>query len=221
MNKLSEENRALIERVLGPVWARILDNGDTNLNRLLNAARSEALSSPGVGGGKGEGSSRERGHDLCADGSLPVLTADAGSAFTYADLPETLRSHVHYIEAALSTYSGGPAGHDVRVAWTAITDQLRRDGCELDERRKQVGAIQHLIETHGGDFMRCDACGHQHDGIFHTTDLGMFIKAVVGAHPPAERGASGTDGQGPLSVARSARDEHLPPPNPVSHEGEA
>lgn len=38
---------------------------------------------------------------------------------------------------------------------------------------------------------------------------------------PAESGASGTDGQGPLSVARSARDEHIPPPNPVSHEGEA
>lgn len=37
---LSPENKALIERELGPLWARVLD-GDDRLNLLLDAARQE------------------------------------------------------------------------------------------------------------------------------------------------------------------------------------
>lgn len=76
MNKLSEENRALVAAISDEDMRALLDrkdvaSGRATLLRLLNAARSEALSSPGAGRddiaraeGGGEGTATGRVIDL-------------------------------------------------------------------------------------------------------------------------------------------------------------
>ena len=70
--------------------------------------------------------------------------AVSGEGGLYPELPQPLRSHAHYIKAALSTYDGGPAAQDVSDAWVYILGALSaRDGFILGETWPEWFAVLH------------------------------------------------------------------------------
>lgn len=66
------------------------------------------------------GASPEVREDAHAVTSEPA-GADGG---LFPQFPAPLRRHMHFIEAALSTYWGGPASEDVRHAWRSIIEAI-------------------------------------------------------------------------------------------------
>lgn len=83
-------------------------------------------------------------------GGLPTADALSGAASIpvdgglYPELPQPLRSHAHYIKAALSTYDGGPAAQDVADAWAYILGALAAGETMRAERNDAIAALSRM-----------------------------------------------------------------------------
>jgi hypothetical protein len=240
MNKLSEELTEIADLMLD-VGDRLEDEGDrvflgsTNdadrireLARRLEglAARSEALSSPG-----GQGNTEAQGCGTDRAVSFAAANHEALPDAAEAVSPE---------RGWLIERWNGRTGEFGALWWGLGLDNEDGFGWTPDSLQalrfaRKCDAQAYINETGWTDAKPTEHVWHPAPSA--ASGLGEAVASMVEdtdrwvadvtrptpttqePAPPAESGASGTDGQGPLSVARSARDEHIPPPNPVSHEG--
>lgn len=177
------------------------------------------------------------------DGSIVHYTPTPGSTATEAEVQDEIRRCMN--EAAvekIARLKHMPTEQDALRTMFAAYQRLKELGWNDAIYCPKDGSSFDVIEPGSTGIHRAHYSGDWPKGSWWVEDAGdlwpsrpilyrvteaekakwtAVRKGLAEAANQAESGASGTDGQGPLSVARSARDEPIPPPNPVSHEGEA